>query len=70
MKLYVAVLLAMIVLQAPGMCDANNTDNIDNIANTDNTGVDRAISEIAPDEFDVTLTLYNITICGIAETLP
>ncbi|MEA1894167.1 MAG: hypothetical protein U9N36_02990, partial [Euryarchaeota archaeon] len=42
----------------------------DNIANTDNTGVDRAISEIAPDEFDVTLTLYNITICGIAETLP
>jgi len=64
MKLYVAVLLAMIVLQAPGLCDTNNTDNIDN------TGVDRAISEIAPNEFDVTLTLDNITICGIAETLP
>ena len=61
MKLYVAVLLAMIVLQAPGLCDTNNTNN---------TGVDRAISEIAPNEFDVTLTLDNITICGIAETLP
>ena len=61
MKLYVAVLLAMIVLQAPGLCDPNNTDN---------TGVDRAISEIAPNEFDVTLTLDNITICGITETLP
>jgi len=61
MKLYVALLLAMIVLQAPGLCDPNNTDN---------TGVGRAISEIAPNEFDVTLTLDNITICGIAETLP
>jgi len=62
MKLYVAAaLLAMIVLQAPGLCDTNNTDN---------TGVDRAISEVAPNEFDVTLTLDNITICGIAETLP
>jgi len=64
MKLYVAVLLAMIVLSAPGLCDTNNADN------TDNTGVDRAISEVAPNEFDVTLTLNNITICGIAETLP
>ena len=64
MKLYVAVLLAMIVLQAPGLCDTNNTDS------TDSTGVDRAISEVAPNEFDVTLTLDNITICGIAETLP
>lgn len=61
MKLYVALLLAMIVLQAPGLCDPNNTDN---------TGVDRTISEVAPNEFDVTLTLDNITICGIAETLP
>jgi hypothetical protein len=61
MKLYVALLLAMIVLQAPGLCDPNNTDN---------TGVDRAISEVAPNEFDVTLTLDNITICGITETLP
>jgi len=64
MKLYVTVLLAMIVFSAPGLCDTNNTDN------TDNTGVDRAISEVAPNEFDVTLTLDNITICGIAETLP
>ena len=61
MKLYVALLLAMIVLQAPGLCDPNTTDN---------TGVDRAISEVAPNEFDVTLTLDNITICGITETLP
>ncbi len=67
MKLYVAALLAMIVLQAPGLCDANNTDNIDS---TDSTGVDRAISEVASNEFEVTLTLDNITICGIAETLP
>ena len=64
MKLYVAMLLVMIVLQAPGLCDTNNTNN------TDNIGVDRAILGIAPDEFDVTLTLDNITICGITETLP
>lgn len=61
MKLYVTVLLAMIVFSASGLCDTNNTDN---------TGVDRAISEVAPNEFDVTLTLDNITICGITETLP
>lgn len=61
MKLYVTVLLAMIVFSAPGLCGANDTGN---------TGVDRVIREIAPNEFDVTLTLDNITICGIRETLP
>jgi hypothetical protein len=55
MKLYVAALLAMLMLSPPVLCD---------------TGVDRAISEVAPDEFDVTLTINNITICGIVETLP
>lgn len=55
MKLYVAALLAMLILSPPVLCD---------------TGVDRAISEVAPDEFDVTLTINNITICGIVETLP
>ncbi len=55
MKLYVAALLAMLILSPPVLCD---------------TGVDRTISEVAPDEFDVTLTINNITICGIVETLP
>lgn len=55
MKLYVAALLAMLILSPPVLCD---------------TGVDRAISEVAPDEFDVTLSMNNITICGIVETLP
>ena len=55
MKLYVAALLAMLILSPPVLGD---------------TGVDRAISEVAPDEFDVTLTINNITICGIVETLP
>ena len=55
MKLYVAALLALIVFSAPGLCD---------------TGVDRTISEVAPGEFDVTLSMNDIMICGIAETLP
>jgi hypothetical protein len=55
MKLYVAALLVMIVFSAPGLCD---------------TGVNRTISEVASGEFDVTLTLDNITICGITEMLP
>ncbi|MEA1869629.1 MAG: hypothetical protein U9N09_05735 [Euryarchaeota archaeon] len=54
MKLYVAALLATLILSPPVLCD---------------TGVDRAISEVAPDEFDVTLTINNTTICGIVETL-
>lgn len=55
MKLHVAALLAMLILSPPVLCD---------------TDVDRAISEVAPDEFDVTLSMNNITICGIVETLP
>ncbi len=55
MKLYAAALLAMLILSPPVLCDA---------------GVDRVISEVASGEFDVTLTIANITICGIAETLP
>lgn len=55
MRIYLTALLAMLILSPPVLCD---------------TGVDRAISEVAPDEFDVTLTTTNITICGIAETLP
>ncbi len=53
--LYVASLLAMLILSPPGLCD---------------TGVDRAMSEVASGEFDVTLSMNNITICGITETLP
>ena len=55
MRIYLTALLAMLILSPPVLCDA---------------GVDRAISEVAPDEFDVTLTINNITICGIVETLP
>ena len=55
MRIYLTALLAMLILSPPVLCDA---------------GVDRAISEVAPDEFDVTLSINNITICGIVETLP
>ena len=64
MRIYVAALLAMIVLQAPGLCD--NASGVDACV----TGVDRTISEVASGEFDVTLSMNNITICGIVETLP
>ncbi|HIE31446.1 MAG TPA: hypothetical protein EYP67_03575 [Methanosarcinales archaeon] len=63
MKIYVAALLAMIVFSAPGLCD--NGFAVDACV----TGVDRTISKVASGEFDVTLTLDNITICGITETL-
>ena len=55
MKLYVTALLTLIVFSAPGLCV---------------TGVDRMISEVASGEFDVTLSMNDIMICGIAETLP
>ncbi|MEA3325384.1 MAG: hypothetical protein U9Q37_09705 [Euryarchaeota archaeon] len=55
MRIYITALFAMLILVPSILCDA---------------GVDRAVSEVAPDEFDVTLTTNNITICGIVETLP
>jgi hypothetical protein len=64
MKLYIAALLTLIVLQAPGLCD--NASGADARV----TGVDRTISEVASGEFDVTLSMNDIRICGIAETLP
>ena len=64
MKLYIAALLALIVFSAPGLCD--NSSGVDACV----VGIDRTISEVASGEFDVTLSMNNITICGIAETLP
>jgi len=64
MKLYTAALLALIVFSAPGLCD--NASGVDACV----IGIDRMISEVASGEFDVTLSMNDIMICGIAETLP
>jgi len=56
MKAYITLLLALAIFASPsGLCD---------------TGVDRTISEVSTNEYEVTLTMDNITICGITETLP
>lgn len=56
MKAYITLLLALAIFASPpGLCD---------------TGVDRMISEVSADEYEVTLTMDNITVCGITETLP
>ena len=56
MKAYITLLIALAIFASPsGLCD---------------TGVDRTISEVSADELEVTLTMDNITICGITETLP
>lgn len=56
MKAYITILLALAIFASPPcLCD---------------TGVDRTISEVSANEYEVTLTLDNITICGITETLP
>ena len=55
MKAYITLLLALAIFTSPGLCD---------------TGVDRTISEVSANEYEVTLTMDNITICGITETLP
>ncbi len=55
MKAYITLLLALAIFTSPGLCD---------------TGVDRTISEVSANEYEVTLTMDNITVCGITETLP
>lgn len=56
MKAYITILLALAIFASPPcLCD---------------TGIDRTISEVSADEYEVTLTMDNITICGITETLP
>jgi len=55
MKAYITLLLALAIFASPCLC---------------NTGVDRTISEVSADEYEVTLTMDNTTICGITETLP